>query len=575
MAYYIKYLILLFFLPTLHAFALSYQWDLLDESDPPIKETFIHSSSLEKLKDTPLKSPSQLEWRAQDDLNHLKRIYQEKGYLSPLLSYEIIEKASLPYVQLRGKSGDLYTLRQVEVSDENRSYILQGKEKGQTATLERILNVEEQLLERLRTQGYPFALLENRTIEADRETHTVDLKFKVYLGPKAHFSDTVVEGNHGVDEAFIRQKIQWQEGSPYNEQAIEETMAALEATGLFTHISVRPQSTDCREVPMIIEVAEAKHRTISAGVGFTSQWGGGVNLEWEHRNIRGIGETLNFKTSVWNRLQSASILHLKPNVILEGQNLISKVEALREVTDGFTEMSWGISSVLERQLTTKTQVSYGLAFKQLHNTRSDNDRHFTLFKTPIKIFYNNTDNLLDPTVGNTALFKATPTVQILSPQFAYCITQLNVTQYLPLNDSITLAGKLSIGSIWGSSRKGIPPSERFYAGTESLLRGYRYMSVSPLNEKHKPIGGRSLLVGSIELRTKITESIGIVGFYEAGNVYSTPYPNLNDKILQSTGIGIRYHTPVGPLRFDVGIPLNPRKHVDQGYEIYFSIGQSF
>jgi translocation and assembly module TamA len=300
-----------------------------------------------------------------------------------------------------------------------------------------------------------------------------------------------------------------------------------------------------------------------------------VNLEWEHRNFRGLGETLNLKTNLWNNLQSASLLYLKPNVFLEGQNLISKGEVLREVTDGFTEYSWGVSSVLERQWSEKTQFSYGLAFKQVHDTRSDNNRHFNLFKTPIKVYYNNTNNLLDPTVGKTALLKVTPTLQVLSPQFAYCITQLNTTQYIPLNESITLAGKLSLGSIWGASRKGIPPSERLYAGTESLLRGYRYMSVSPLNHKHKPIGGRSLVVGSLELRTKISENIGLVGFYEAGNVYSTPYPNFKEKILQSVGLGIRYHTPVGPLRCDVGIPLNPRKHVDNGCEIYFSIGQSF
>ncbi len=89
---------------------------------------------------------------------------------------------------------------------------------------------------------------------------------------------------------------------------------------------------------------------------------------------------------------------------------------------------------------------------------------------------------------------------------------MNLTHYQPLTEDIVLAGKLSVGSIWGATRKGIPPSERFYAGTESLLRGYRYMSVSPLNGKHKPIGGRSLLVGSLELRSKISDTISIVGF---------------------------------------------------------------
>lgn len=539
------------------------------------KGPFTEYSSLIKYQDEHLKTSSQLDWRTEDDLNLLKRLYQEKGYLSPALSYTIQQTTTVPHIILMASAGELYRLTKVEVSVGDTTYEINGEESGQTATLDRLLRIEEKLIRKLQKGGYPFAILNNRTITADREQKEVSILLEVTLGPKALFAGTTIEGNNAVDIGLIQQKIGWDEGDAYSAAAIEETIAALEATGLFTHISVRPLCTDADEVPMIIEVAEAKHRTIAAGVGFTSQLGPGINLEWENRNFRGLGETLNFKTSLWSRLQGASVLYLKPNVFIEGQNLISKGEILREVTDGFTASSWGVSSVLERQLSEKTQVSYGLAFKQIHDTRSDNNRHFTLLKTPLKVYYNKTNDLMDPTKGRTVLVKFTPTLQLLSPQFAYCITQVNATQYVPLTKQCVLAGKLSVGSIWGASRKGIPPSERFYAGTESLLRGYRYMSVSPLNHRHKPIGGRSLLVGSIELRTKITENIGLVGFYEAGNVFTDPFPNFKEKILQSTGLGIRYHTPVGPLRCDVGIPLNPRKHVDNGYEIYFSIGQSF
>lgn len=547
----------------------------LEGIDASIKTAFIEDSLLIKFQEDPVKTPSQLEWRTQDDMNLLKRLYQEKGYLSPTLAYTIDSTRKIPAIVLSGSAGELYRLIKVEVTVGDSSYEIEGKEIGQTATLDLIGKLEERIIKKLQKGGYPFAILNNRTIMADRSQKGVSILFEVTLGPKAVFAGTVIEGNDAVETGLIRNKIGWKEGDPYSTESVDETVAALESTGLFTQISVRPLCTDNDAVPMIIEVAEAKHRTISAGVGFTSQLGAGVNLEWEHRNFRGLGETLNFKTNLWNRLQGASVLYLKPNVLMEGQNHISKGEVLREVTDGFTESSWGVSSVLERQLNEKTQLSYGLAFKQVHDTRSDNNRHFNLFKTPIKLYYNKTDDLMDPTIGQTALFKMTPTLQILSPQFAYCITQLTTTQYIPLTESVVLAGKLSLGSIWGASRKGIPPSERFYAGTESLLRGYRYMSVSPLNERHRPIGGRALAVASIELRTKISENIGLVGFYEAGNVYSNPYPNFKEKILQSTGLGIRYHTPVGPLRCDVGIPLNPRKHVDNGCEIYFSIGQSF
>ncbi len=547
----------------------------LEGVDDTIRRAFDEYSSLIKQQDAPVKSDSQLEWRAQDDLSLLKRLYQEQGYLSPVLELTINHSGQIPVVRLRGSRGDLYLLKEVEVRAGETTFELAGKDLGETATLDRILYIEVELIEQLQKGGYPFVVLKERKIIAQKDEKSVKVLLEVNLGPKATFASTTIEGNSSVDSSLIMQKIGWKEGDVYDADTVERTVAALEATGLFTHITVKPLNTCFDEVPMLIEVAEAKHRTVGAGVGFTSQLGPGVNLEWENRNFRGLGETLSFKTNLWFKLQNASLLYLKPNVFREEQNLILKGEIQREVTEGFTESSWGVSALLERELNSRTQLSYGLAFKQLHNTRSDNDRHFTLVKTPIKLYYHKTDNLMDPTKGKTALLKVTPTLQILSPQFAYCITQLNATQYIPLSDYCVLAGKLSVGSIWGSSRKGIPPSERFYAGTESLLRGYKYMTVSPLDEKHKPIGGRSLLVGSLELRTKIRENISLVTFYEAGNVYASPYPDFKEKILHSVGAGIRYHTPVGPVRLDIGIPLNRRGHVDSAFEVYFSIGQSF
>ena len=100
------------------------------------------------------------------------------------------------------------------------------------------------------------------------------------------------------------------------------------------------------------------------------------------------------------------------------------------------------------------------------------------------------------------------------------------------------------------------------------------MTVSPL-EKNKPIGGRSLMVYSLEARMRVWESLGLVAFYDFGNVYSNPVPQFDHKQLQSAGLGLRYHTPVGPLRLDIAFPFNPRRHLDNSFQLYFSIGQSF
>ncbi len=252
---------------------------------------------------------------------------------------------------------------------------------GKTATLELITKLEEQLLRHLRSEGYPFALVDHQTITADKESKSIKIQFEIKLGPKAKFSNTVIVGNSSVKGELISSKIKWNEGDPYDPAAVEETVAALENTSLFRRIEAYPQNTEMEDIPIVIELEEAKHRTVAAGVGFTSQLGPGINLEWENRNIRGLGETINIKTNLWQNLQNASILYLKPNFFQNNQNLITKGEVLREVTDGFTEYAWELTSVLERQLNENSQLSYGLGFKQLHNLHTDNNRHFNLFKT--------------------------------------------------------------------------------------------------------------------------------------------------------------------------------------------------
>jgi translocation and assembly module TamA len=140
---------------------------------------------------------------------------------------------------------------------------------------------------------------------------------------------------------------------------------------------------------------------------------------------------------------------------------------------------------------------------------------------------------------------------------------------------MTLASKLTLGNIFGAAQHTIPTPDRFFSGTENTLRGYRYLTVSPLNKHDKPIGGRSLLAASIETRFRTDSGFGWALFYDVGNVYSANFPVIDHGFLQSTGAGIRYATPLGPLRLDVAIPLNRRHKIDPHFQIYFSIGQSF
>ena len=136
-----------------------------------------------------------------------------------------------------------------------------------------------------------------------------------------------------------------------------------------------------------------------------------------------------------------------------------------------------------------------------------------------------------------------------------------------------LAGKTAAGSIVGAGLFDVPPQRRFYVGGGGSLRGFNYQSASPHNAAGNIIGGMSFFTASAEMRVKITDTIGIVPFFDMGAAFASEWPDFNG-LRYSAGIGLRYYTAIGPVRLDFAVPIN-RQQGNSGYGIYVSLGQSF
>jgi translocation and assembly module TamA len=158
----------------------------------------------------------------------------------------------------------------------------------------------------------------------------------------------------------------------------------------------------------------------------------------------------------------------------------------------------------------------------------------------------------------------------------YVYQQISESTYWPLDkkNTVVLAQKIKIGSILSDVLSEVPVPKRLFGGTDEDLRGYRYRTVSPLSDR-KPIGGRSAIYINLEARIQITKSIGLVPFFDLGNVQTSQRLALHGKWFRSIGIGLRYFTFVGPFRLDIAFPLDRRKHIDSVYKILVSIGQTF
>ncbi|MCU0894555.1 MAG: BamA/TamA family outer membrane protein, partial [Rhodospirillales bacterium] len=138
-----------------------------------------------------------------------------------------------------------------------------------------------------------------------------------------------------------------------------------------------------------------------------------------------------------------------------------------------------------------------------------------------------------------------------------------------------LAGRLRAGSIAGQPRDDVPANKRFYAGGGDSIRGYKFQEVGPIDDDNDPLGGRSLFETSLELRTRVWGNLGVVSFVEGGNVFEAEYPDFADPLRWAAGGGLRYFTPIGPVRLDIAFPLNRREDIDDPFQFYIALGEAF
>jgi translocation and assembly module TamA len=189
---------------------------------------------------------------------------------------------------------------------------------------------------------------------------------------------------------------------------------------------------------------------------------------------------------------------------------------------------------------------------------------------------------LNATSGSTLVFKTIPSINVSHGNPFYLYNSVTYMNYFPLvggkpgKEFLVLAQQIMVDSIICSELNAVPVPKRVLGGSDQDLRGYRYHSVSPLHHRHKPIGGRSGIFYTFETRFRLSKTIGLVPFFDLGNVYLTPLPKVHGKWFKSVGLGFRYFSFLGPLRLDVAFPLDRRKKVeDPLYRILFSIGQTF
>jgi outer membrane protein assembly complex protein YaeT len=468
-----------------------------------------------------------------------------------------------------------------------------------------VIRAREMALNELRDHGYPYARV--ATEEDDGPTgKTARIVFSAEPGTLAYFGPTAIVGNKSVGENVIRRQITFKPGDVYRRSAIQETQRRLYAMELFQFVNIEPADAAAQapELNTRITVAEGKHQRLNGGIGYGTEEKARVDGEYHHLNFLGGARSAGAHAR-WSGFDKGLRLDfLQPYFLVPGFSL--GVDAQRWYTDtpAYTNTVTGGRIAYTHRRGGRT--SYAISFASERNSslvteeafQNQDLRNFfitlgidpttrtqsgTLSTFGLDFQRSTADNPLNARRGYQLAVHAEEAGRLLPGTFNYYSISGDARHYLPIRRRIVVANRLQFGNIdaAGNIPRNVPFSKKYFLGGATSLRGWGRYEVSPLADGLS-IGGNTMLGFSSEGRFGIRGQLSGVLFFDAGNVWADRRSvDLND-IRYDIGSGLRYQTPVGPVRFDFGYQLNPNdalringKPQLRPWRIHFSIGQAF
>ncbi len=540
--------------------------------DTPALKSYIEDKVLpafnDRDKDDPAPYPATI--KAQ-----LKKAAKALGYYNP----KVTNDPATPDTYLI-TPGPLYTISLIDVTGYSPAPPLKLA-PGSPLMARDVLSAQKKIITTVSDDNCFYKLAIKNRVFLDQSAHMADVFFDVTASDQAKFGATTLTGAPNIDQDYLQKFIKYHNGDCWKATELEDTKNALLKTGLISTINVTlPEDVPADGlVPVAMELKERAPRKVRLGANYSTSEGPGVLAEWLHRNFFGSGEELSVSTQISGILQKVGLDFKKPFFLTDKQSFSFTSSLQREETDAYDELGINASAAIERELSRFWSASLGVGLNLLQITEEgESTNNYALVSFPAKLNYDSRDDVLNPKKGYTLRLLAAPFIDAIGTTAPFVKTRATGTTYIGLGKSLfdsVIALRASIGSILGTETQDIPASQRFYAGGGGSIRGYGYQEAGPIDAQNDPSGGRSIIETTTELRLKFNNSFGGAVFVDAGGVSDSAFPDLKGGTYIGAGVGVRYYTDFGPIRFDVAVPLTQKDDLDQGYQFYISIGQAF
>lgn len=413
--------------------------------------------------------------------------------------------------------------------------------------------------------GYFSARFNQAEIRLDLAAYGADIVIEFDPGPRYRFGVIRVPPVEGFADDFIANMITLEAGQPYSSEALLEQRNRLDNTQYFRQISISPQLSRAvnQSVPVIIELAPRLQHAWSTGVGFTTDTGPRVRAAYENRYINRLGHRLDGDAAVSGVRSQVNLGYTVPLHDPLKSSLNFRGGFLTESNDTYDSDAFKLESSYRRESSFGWTESYSVDYLRDDYTVDQQADTTTLTMLGYSLYKNVADDLINPSRG-WRLFG-----QVRGAS-ASLLSDTSFVQFYTSGKGVISVGRgrfitrFEAGTTLIDETQELPASVRYFAGGDQSLRGYKYQSLGPRNANGEVIGGKHLLTGSLEYDFPVRENWRTALFYDGGNAFDS------DKLEweHSVGIGLRWLSPIGPIRADLAHPLG----ADGGVRLHITMG---
>ena len=556
---------------------------------------------------------AQISARAKEDELLAVRLLRSEGYYDATALSSIEQLPDTPgrmRVVVSAVPGPRYLLGKISIDGPQTEPANLARDSLPLKTEDPIVAINVEAAEanvrlRLPQQGYPFAQVGLRDILLDPETRHGDYTLPVEPGKRSRFAGFTTEGDLAFGARHVGVLSRFKRGDLYDSRKVDDLREAMIATNLFTTVSAEPVATgekaeDGSEyVNILVRQDAGPSRSLAATAGYSTGEGLRAEATWELRNLFPPEGGLMINAIAGTQEQLLRVRLRRNNWKKRDRSIFVQAEAGRRDLPAFKGYTTRLLAQAARESTPIWQKvwTYAVGAELIATNEAQtgfpklsiNDAFF-LAGVNGQVGYDRSNSLLDPTRGFRLKAFVNPETSLREPTQPYIRNILDGSVYYPAGDSLVIAGRARVGSIFGAELGELAPSRRMYAGGGGSVRGFGFQELGPKvevanpkfdptdpKEKDKPTifiptGGRSMVEFAAEARYRFG-NYGVVGFVDAGQVYESQTPRFNDMRF-GVGVGGRLYTNFGPMRADIAMPIGRRKG-ESRFAVYVSIGQAF